>query len=77
MQVIDSTKNKIRELDIVVLLILHQTKHRKAIEGLLRNKIRCGMIHEELVQSTFHSYAQVNQLTSSMFCCHYVVDGGR
>ena len=58
-QTIDSVKEKLSVLDLVVLLVFHQTKHRKAVESLVRNKIRSGAITETLLQMTFTNHSQV------------------
>ncbi|KAK7101914.1 hypothetical protein V1264_020222 [Littorina saxatilis] len=61
LKTIDVVKEKLSVLDLVVLLILHQTKHCKAVESLLRNKIRSGAVSETLLQKTFSSHSQVVQ----------------
>ena len=61
-QTIDGVKEKLSVLDLVVLLILHQTKHRKAVESLVRNKIRSGAITETLLQTLFTNHSQVSMV---------------
>ncbi|CAG5125424.1 unnamed protein product [Candidula unifasciata] len=46
-------------IDIFILLMLHWMNHKKAVESLVRNKIRAGILTEELVNNVFTSYTQV------------------
>ena len=48
-----------RAIDLLVLLILHSTSHKKVVESLFRNKIRAGHFTEVLLQATFSSHSQV------------------
>ena len=58
-QTIEGVKEKLSVLDLVVLLVFHQTKHRKAVESLVRNKIRSGAITETLLHVMFTNHSQV------------------
>ncbi|XP_076469253.1 Fanconi anemia group D2 protein-like isoform X2 [Babylonia areolata] len=58
---IDGEKEKLGVLELVIVLILHQTKHRKPVESLVRNKIRNGAVTETLLQTAFTSHSQVMQ----------------
>ena len=62
MQAIESvdTSAKHKVVDLFVLLILHSTANRKkAIESLIRNKIKNGHFTEEMLAAAFNSHSQV------------------
>ncbi|KAK7493947.1 hypothetical protein BaRGS_00014829, partial [Batillaria attramentaria] len=61
LKTIDGVKEKLKVLDLVVLLILHQTNRRKSVESLVRNKIRSGAFSETLLQTAFSNNSQVLQ----------------
>lgn len=47
-------------VDLFVLLILHSTANRKkAMESLIRNKIKNGHFTEEMLSAAFNSHSQV------------------
>lgn len=47
-------------MDLFVLLILHSTANRKkAMESLIRNKIKNGHFTEEMLSAAFNSHSQV------------------
>jgi len=53
-----SAKHKV--VDLFVLLILHSTANRKkAIESLIRNKIKNGHFTEEMLAAAFNSHSQI------------------
>ncbi|KAL8611263.1 hypothetical protein ACOMHN_013694 [Nucella lapillus] len=60
-EAIEGVKDKLSDLDLVILLMLHQTKQRKAVETVVRNKIRNGAIAKPLLQSAFTAHTQVMQ----------------
>lgn len=49
-------------LDLIVLLLIHSTntKSKKHIEKVLRNKIRLGCMPEQLMQNAFQDHAMVS-----------------
>ena len=59
-----------RAIDLLVLLILHSTSHKKVVESLFRNKIRAGHFTEVLLQATFSSHSQVG---ATARCSHWTV----
>ena len=55
-------------VDLFVLLILHSTANRKkAMESLIRNKIKNGHFTEEMLSAAFSSHSQVRMCN----CCLY------
>ncbi|PVD24835.1 hypothetical protein C0Q70_15321 [Pomacea canaliculata] len=61
LKMIDSLKEKLNILDLVVILLLHQTSRRKSVESLVRNKIRSGDMSEPLLQKAFSDHSQMIQ----------------
>ena len=62
MQAIESVNSpgKHKVVDLFVLLILHSTANRKkAVESLIRNKIKNGHFTEEMLTAAFNSHSQV------------------
>lgn len=57
-QALDVAKD-FKMIDIFILLMLHWMNHKKAVESLVRNKIRAGILTEALVNNVFTSYSQV------------------
>ena len=55
-----NSPGKHRVVDLFVLLILHSTANRKkAVESLIRNKIKNGHFTEEMLTAAFNSHSQV------------------
>ncbi|XP_005107672.1 Fanconi anemia group D2 protein [Aplysia californica] len=57
-KVIGAAKDS-KVLDVFVLLILHWMNHKKAVESLVRNRIRAGLFTDFLLTKAFSSYSQV------------------
>ena len=56
-------------VDLFVLLILHSTANRKkAMETLIRNKIKNGLFTEEMLSAAFNSHSQVSIMISVIKC---------
>lgn len=63
MQAIEAvnTPGRHKAVDLFVLLILHSTANRKkAVESLIRNKIKNGHFTEEMLGAAFNSQSQVS-----------------
>ena len=55
-----NSPGKHKVVDLFVLLILHSTANRKkAVESLIRNKIKNGHFTEEMLTAAFNSHSQV------------------
>ena len=55
-----NSPGKHKVVDLFVLLILHSTANRKkAVESLIRNKIKNGHFTEEMLSAAFNSHSQV------------------
>lgn len=55
-----STPNKHRCLDFLVLLVIHSLgTHKRSVETLFRNKIKCGDLNEDLLQITFRYLTEI------------------
>ncbi|XP_078597368.1 Fanconi anemia group D2 protein-like isoform X1 [Branchiostoma floridae x Branchiostoma japonicum] len=52
-----------KDVDVLVLLLLHSTAvsktRRRAVEGLLRGKVRAGKFTHDLLRKTFTTHAQI------------------
>jgi len=75
MQAVDSEKvaGSHTVVDLFLLLILHDTPRRKAVESLLRNKIRAACFTEAFLATAFSVHGQVlgkytHYLTRSISC---------
>lgn len=56
-----NTPGRHKAVDLFVLLILHSTANRKkAVESLIRNKIKNGHFTEEMLGAAFNSQSQVS-----------------
>ncbi|GFO21237.1 fanconi anemia group d2 protein [Plakobranchus ocellatus] len=55
---LDSAQNA-QMLDVYVLLALHWLNHRKAVESLVRNKIRKGLLTEHNLSKAFSVHTQI------------------
>ena len=74
-QVLDDVKNSSDHLviDVFVVVILYAvTNRRKAIETLLRNKIRHGYFTVAVLQDAFQFYGQVCYLELYIFSSKYL-----
>ncbi|CAL1539003.1 unnamed protein product, partial [Lymnaea stagnalis] len=58
LKALDAAKD-FKPIDIFVLLILHWLNNKKAVESLMRNKIRNGLITEANLHSTITSYTSI------------------
>ena len=64
-----NTPGNHKVVDLFVLLILHSTANRKkAMETLIRNKIKNGHFTEEMLNAAFSSHSQVKRETCSEEC---------
>lgn len=52
-------------VDVFVLLILHATNRKKAVESLVRNKIRAGCFTDMLLQTAFKCHSEVSFVVHS------------
>ena len=71
MQAIESVNSpgKHKVVDLFVLLILHSTANRKkAVESLIRNKIKNGHFTEEMLTAAFNSHSQVRLAKTANTC---------
>lgn len=60
-QAIESVKQpgNHKVIDLFILLILHGTPRRKAVESLFRNKIRAGCFTDAYLKQVFSIHSQV------------------
>jgi len=57
-------------IDLFMLLILHDTPRRKAVESLFRNKIRAGCFTDAYLTQVFSIHSQVPPI---LYSKHFAV----